>query len=455
MRWRWAPGLSLLLLIPSLAGCSGVQPGRLDEAALLRRGQSRIDGQVNVTLTALTPEESRRLLGFDVAGAGIQPVWVKVVNHEPVRWFLPPITVDSDYFSPLEVAWHGHRPLAGAANRRIDAHLTRLGLPELVEPRGVASGFVFTNLDEGLKFASLELVGAGEQAPVRRFHFLTEIPGHAHDFQRVEWNRLYPSAKVRDLDEEGFRHWLENDVPCCTLGGDRRTPADPLNIVIVGSRDTVFPTLVRRGWHVTQTLSASSVWRTIQSSLFGGRYRYAPVSPLYLFGRHQDMALQKARSDVNQRNHMRLWLAPVTLKGQPVWVGQISRDIGVRLTRRTITTHKIDPAVDETRWYLLQDLFFSGGLGRFGFVRGVGRSSPEDPRTNFTGDPYVTDGRRAVFWMVPPPLAPTRQLARWIPLRQRLASNPVNAVAPASPAPGPAPAIEAPAPAAPAAAGRP
>lgn len=69
------------------------------------------------------------------------------------------------------------------------------------------------------------------------------------------------------------------------------------------------------------------------------------------------MALQKGRRDVNQRNHMRLWLAPVTFQGQPVWVGQISRDIGVRLTRRTITTHKIDPAVDETRWYLLQDLF--------------------------------------------------------------------------------------------------
>jgi hypothetical protein len=170
------------------------------------------------------------------------------------------------------------------------------------------------------------------------------------------------------------------------------------------------------------------------------RYRYAPVSPLYLFGRRQDIALQKGRSDVNQRNHMRLWLAPVTLEGQPVWVGQISRDIGVRLTRRTITTHKIDPAVDETRWYLLQDLYFSDGLDRFGFVAGVGASKPEQPRTNFTGDPYVTDGRRAIFWMTPAPaLGQRRHLARWIPFRQRTSPAGSAAVAEFAPVPGAAP----------------
>jgi hypothetical protein len=415
---------SAALLFTGLMGCSPIEPGPVDEASLLRRGQSRIDGGVNVTMTALNPEESQRLLGFDVAAAGIQPVWVKVVNREKRRWYLPPITIDSEYYSPLEVAWIGHRPFKAAANQLVDAHLNDLGLPAVVEPEATTSGFVFTNLDEGIKYASFELVAPGPQPALRRFSFLTEVPGHATDFQKVNWNGLYPSAKLRDLDEVGLRHWLEHEVPCCARGGDRRTPADPLNVVIVGSRDTVFPTLARRGWHVTQTLSVSSLWRTVRSALLGGRYRYAPVSPLYLFGRRQDMALQKGRSDVNQRNHMRLWLAPVTFQGQPVWVGQISRDIGVRLTRRTITTHKIDPAVDETRWYLLQDLFFSDGLSRFGFVGGVGPSRPEQARTNYTGDPYMTDGRRAIFWLTPVAEArEQRVVARWIPFRQRTAAN--------------------------------
>jgi len=412
------------LLLTGLMGCSPIPPRPVDEASLLRRGQSRIDGAVNVTVTALNPEESQRLLGFDVAAAGIQPVWVKVVNREKRRWYLPPITIDSEYYSPLEVAWIGHRPFMAAANQRVDEHLNRLGLPAVVEPEATTSGFVFTNLDEGIKYASFELVAPGPHPELRRFSFLTEVPGHATDFQKVNWNGLYPSAKQRDLDEVGLRHWLEHDVPCCARGGDRRSPADPLNVVIVGNRDSVFPTLARRGWHVTQTLSVSSLWRTVRSALLGGRYRYAPVSPLYLFGRRQDMALQKGRSDVNQRNHMRLWLAPVTFEGQPVWLGQISRDIGVRLTRRTITTHKIDPAVDETRWYLLQDLFFSDGLSRFGFVGGVGPSRPDQARTNYTGDPYVTDGRRAIFWLTPVAEARERRVvARWIPFRLRTAAS--------------------------------
>jgi hypothetical protein len=41
-----------------------------------------------------------------------------------------------------------------------------------------------------------------------------------------------------------------------------------------------------------------------------------------------------------------------------VWVGQVSRDIGVRFTLRTwnLTTHRIDPEVDEARDYVIEDL---------------------------------------------------------------------------------------------------
>ena len=108
--------LVALLLLPGLAGCSGFEPQPLDEPTLLRRAQSRIDGDVNVTVAPLSAKEARAVLGFDVERSGIQPLWVKVVNREPVRWFLPPITIDSDYFSPLEVAWQGHRAWACPAS---------------------------------------------------------------------------------------------------------------------------------------------------------------------------------------------------------------------------------------------------------------------------------------------------------------------------------------------------
>jgi hypothetical protein len=214
----------------------------------------------------------------------------------------------------------------------------------------------------------------------------------------------YKPEEIQNLDEAAFRKWVET-LPCCTQGGDRKTPGDPINVVFVGEGSILALALARQGWHVTAAISPDSAWHMISSSLFGSRYLYGPVSALYFFDRHQDPAVQKARSNVNLRDHMRLWRAPVDLNGTPVWAGQTSRDIGVRLTTKTITTHKIDPDVDDARWYLMQDMFYSQSLRGFAFAKGVGAATPESPRVNFTGDPYWTDGLRLVMWLSTEPLS--------------------------------------------------
>lgn len=100
-------------------------------------------------------------------------------------------------------------------------------------------------------------------------------------------------------------------------------------------------------------------------------------------------------------------MTPFTLKGEPVWIGQISRDIGVRFTRKTITTHKIDPDVDETRDFLLEDLAYADAIGQYGYVGGVGAAPYEAPRGNLTGDPYFTDGQRLILRVSETPTAIT------------------------------------------------
>jgi hypothetical protein len=137
----------------------------------------------------------------------------------------------------------------------------------------------------------------------------------------------------------------------------------------------------------------------VTSALSGDRYVNAPVSDLYLFGRAQDLALQKARDNVHQRNHLRLWLSPIRYRGKAVWVGQISRDIGTRLTIHspTFTTHKIDPDVDEARRALAEDMAYSQNLTKIGFVKGVVPASQSVPSRNLTTDPYYTDGYRQVL----------------------------------------------------------
>jgi len=91
-----------------------------------------------------------------------------------------------------------------------------------------------------------------------------------------------------------------------------------------------------------------------------------------------------------------------------VWVGQVSRDIGIKLTSKspTLTTHVIGPDVDDAREYLLQSLMIQNGVARFGFVGGVGRAAIEAPRVNLTGDPYFTDGLRLVVLLATDPVAP-------------------------------------------------
>jgi hypothetical protein len=186
-------------------------------------------------------------------------------------------------------------------------------------------------------------------------------------------------------------------LPCCTYNR-RGAYGDPANVILIGAHDDIFSALVRQGWDPTHALGARSVGKTLQAFLLSYRYRYSPVSSLYLFDRRQDVAFQKARETIHQRNHLRLWLSPYTYRGKPVWVGQISRDIGIRFTLRSpfLTTHKIDPQVDEARDYLVQDLLASEALEWLAYVKGVGSASSETPRENLTGDPYFTDGLRAV-----------------------------------------------------------
>jgi hypothetical protein len=378
-------------------------PRPLAEAGFERRAESRTDGDVRVSVVALGDDESRQVTGVNLAAEGIQPVWIKVENREPIGFVLPAITIDREYYSPMEVAWQFHGWFTRATNARIDEHFRNLRMRMRIGPGETVSGFVFTNLDAGVKYVSIELLGKGAQ-DVRRFNFLARIPGLTADFHAVRDRTLYQPGEVQNLDSAAFRAWVEA-LPPCVLGGDRKTPGDPLNVVFVGNQAVLFPSLARQGWHVTEAISKGSVWRTVASSAFGRHYRYGPVSPLYVFGRPQDVAVQKARGNVDLRNHMRLWLAPVRVDGVQVWVGQISRDIGVRLTKKTITTHKIDPEVDDARWYLMQDMFYSQSLQRFAFAHGVGAATPEAPRGNYTGDPYWTDGLRLVMWLSEEPVS--------------------------------------------------
>ena len=386
-----------------LVGCAGFDPVPVGRTGLLRRAQSLTRDGIRVTVAVPTTAEARKIFDSKLGKKGSQPIWIEIETRpEEEAWFYTH-SVDADYFPPLEVAWQSHRSYAKKTNRRIDAFFYRQAPPTRIAPGEVGSGFVFVNLDRGMKYVPVEVLTENRAHP---FEFFIPVPGFPADYSSVDFDTLYPPGEIEDLETENeLKVWAEA-LPACAANAKGTRTGDPINFILIAP-DPVFDAgFLRTGWDETVALSSKTAIKTGTSAVFGKTYRNAPISHLYLFGRPQDIGLQKARRRIHQRNHLRLWLAPVTFRDTPVWVGQISRDIGSKFTTRsrTLTTHKIDPDVDDARDALTLDLIAAGVLSAFGYVSGVGAASPEAPQRNLAKDPFFTDGLRVLLFLSDGPI---------------------------------------------------
>jgi hypothetical protein len=392
-----------ILFALTVAGCATFKPVPLSDVPFMERAVTQSNERVRVTVVALSPDESSKVFGTPLDDRDIQPVWIEIENKGDSPLWLFPSRTDPDYYSPAEVAYMKRFRWSRSKNNKMRRHFEQMDLAPLVPPGETISGFIQTNMDPGLKYVNVTLIGL---EGTETFHFVVEVPGIKADYQEVDLEALYTPHDMVDCDEERLREEL-GKMPCCTTNKRGTRNGDPLNLVFIGDVEDVLTALIGSGWDVTEKMSSGSVWRTVRSSLLGKRYRHSPVSSLYFFGRRQEAAFQKARQTVNERNHLRLWFTPLRFERLPVWIGQISRDIGVKFTLRTgfLVTHVIDPDVDNDRWYLVQNLADAQALTKLGYISGVGAASPDNPRHNLGGDPYFTDGLRAVLFCTKVPVS--------------------------------------------------
>ena len=408
------------------------------------RAVAQEEPRARVTVAVPSAAESRRVFGIDVAKRGIQPVWLQVENRSPGSLRLQAVTIDPKYFTPLEAAAVNHfsitrrlsafgamswlfYPLllfvplklltAWLANGRMDQVFRRQGFRlRPIHAGETVAGFVFTTVDLGTKVVHVRLTPleplrqsiarlvhaptADDEPPVDLV-FTMPVPGIAADYLDRDFAAIRPAASVEPCTADTLVARLEA-MPAATTNARATTTGDPANLVVVGDFDTLLGAFAAR-WDESETISLATCWKTVKAFLLGSSYRYSPVSSLYLFGRAQDIALQRTRHSIHERIHLRLWLTPLGFEGQPVWVGQVSRDIGVRFTTKAwnLTTHRIDPDVDESRDYVIEDLVAAGRVKAAGYVGGVGECTHDAPRRNLTGDPFFTDGKRAVILLSP------------------------------------------------------
>lgn len=408
----WSSFLSLLgstaLLI--LQGCASNELVHQDKRHYIERAHWYNSDDFDIEVAALSSDDSEKVFGTKLDLVGMQPVWIRINNKTDHPYWLFPLSVDNDYFPPYEVA----RRASATSELNIDELYQRLvdnSLNTFIEPASVTSGFIYTHSDEGMKAINIELQSSNDN---RQFSFVTPVPGLPADFFDLDPHNLYQDNDYTNLDETAFWFWLE-EFQCCTVN-DEDVMGDPLNIVFVGSLNQVRTALISRHWDVTAPVTQASLIHMFSAFMFGSRYRYAPMSPLYVFNRDQDLSFQKARAVIDERNHMRLWLAPVRVNGSHVWIGQISRDVGIKWSHRfwPPTTHVIDPDMDDARFYLVQEMLHAKLIKKIGFVRGHIKVSPTQPHYNAENDPYFTDGLRAVFFLADEQASPVHiQFLDW------------------------------------------
>jgi LssY C-terminus len=426
---RMAPrSVPLLAVIVALAGCATTYaPERLVTPGDLRDVRSKSIDDVTVSVSILTDEQAQRHFGVDFHRHELQALWMSVRNGSDRRlWFIRSV-LDPDFYSATEVALLVEDEVPKQAHSKLRQDLKDESIRSLLAPRTITEGFVFLPRAEGGRYVDIRLQGeahaedagrssggatsADASAPGRprelRFEFALPLPDGDFDYERLEPNLTYANRTLPNLDLPGLRAALEQ-LPCCAANADGLAEGDPLNIALIGEGAHVLNALSRAGWSFTHRITLRTVGREVGAALQGSPYAVAPVSSLYVFGRKQDVALQRARRSIAQRNHMRLWLAPFRFEDRPVWIGQVSRDIGVKITPKspTLTTHVIDPEVDTTREYVLHSLVAQGFVDRFSFVKGSAAATPGQPRFNLTGDPYHSDGMRLVVILAPEPVPP-------------------------------------------------
>ena len=416
--WR---GFTVVLLLAIFAtGCSTHGEVCRDERPFRERAQQQHGNGLLVEAAALSRTESESVFGVPLNDINVQPVWLKITSFREDPQWLFPNAIDRDYFPTFEVARRASKVSTFSVHELYE-RLNQDRIDPFIPPRMTTSGFIFAHSDEGMKALNVDLHSPrGSET----FSFVVPVPGLPTTYFAVSNESVDQEFETEGLDGQGLHSWLRQ-LECCVADAEGR-PGDPLNVAFVGSLEKLRTALIAQHWDVTAPVTSASLRRMVSAFLFGSRYRYAPISSLYLFGREQDLAFQKSRAIIDERNHMRIWLAPVTLEGEPVWVGQVSRDIGVKLSGKLWppTTHVIDPDVDDARFYVLQDLLTGERIERLGFVKGHQEATMSAPHFNAENDPYFTDGLRAVFflsdghvvpsemelldWSLPPALEPYR-----------------------------------------------
>lgn len=192
-------------------------------------------------------------------------------------------------------------------------------------------------------------------------------------------------------------------VPDYFFGRTRTTDGllgDPVNLAVDGEVEQLDAVMLRAGWHRADDITPASTWGIVVSTLTRRSYPTAPVSPLTLFGRRQDVAYQQeVAGNPKQRHHVRFWHTPpgwLLPGGTHVdWLGAGTYDTNVGLSLFTFQiTHRIDENTDIERDHIIDSVLSTNDAV---VVHDLPHFTTGYHSRNGGGDQFVTDGNLPIL----------------------------------------------------------
>ena len=350
------------------------------------RAVTQTQGGITVSASVPGEDEAQAIFGIPIYERGIQPVWLEIENNSVGLVRFAPTGMDRYYFSPLEVAYMHRKGFTKEARAQMDQRLYHSAMPRQIPAGETRSGYVFTHARPGTKSFDVDLFSSDED---QSFAFFITVPGFVPDHADVDFDSLYERSEVRDYGFSDLRAGL-GDLPWFSTDQSGEQPGLPVSIVIVAPGMDLLKALLRAHWYESPKV------RDVEQL----------AEAHYLFGRIPDAVFRIQLEGGRDRNELNLWLAPMRIEGEAVWLAQLIHFIGQRTQfEQAIFGTRVDPDVDEGRDYLMQNVWYSQSLEQVGWLEGTGAVSVESARFDFNSLEYFTDGFRVLLWLSGKPVS--------------------------------------------------
>lgn len=188
-------------------------------------------------------------------------------------------------------------------------------------------------------------------------------------------------------------YFSEHNIPKYseTLIGN---PQEPLTFIFLAKNDNVIvQSFEKSSWFLADRVNISSVAKIIKTAAINSQYLNAPMTPSFWNTAVNNFGFEKPTdtNTVRERHHIRIWKTNLKQDNYSVYVGTASLDEGIKW----FITHKINPDIDTERNFVKESLQSAGAIADAQEVQFV---SPV-LGTNFSNDPFFTDGRLYIIWL--------------------------------------------------------